>query len=43
MLRFALAVAIFLGFTAAEAQSAEKAVPTDPAEVRLSIAVNNSI
>src|SRR5271155_3682999 len=38
MLRFALAVAIFLGLTAAEAQTAQKTVPTDPGEVRLSFA-----
>ena len=38
MLRFALAVAIFLGLTAAEAQTVQKTVPTDPGEVRLSFA-----
>src|SRR5277367_4237896 len=38
MLRFALAVAIFLGLTAAQAQTVQKAVPADPGEVRLSFA-----
>src|SRR6202522_3616495 len=38
MLRFALAVAIFLGFAAAEAQTVQKIVPTDSGEVHLSFA-----
>ena len=38
MLRFALAVAIFLGLSAAEAQTVQKTVPTDPGEVHLSFA-----
>jgi Do/DeqQ family serine protease len=38
MLRFALAVTIFLGLSAAEAQTVQKTVPTDPGEVRLSFA-----
>src|SRR3984885_13319517 len=38
MLRFALAVAIFLGMAAAQAETVQKTVPTDPGEVRLSFA-----
>src|SRR5580693_9337178 len=38
MLRFTLAVAIFLGLTAVQAQTVQKTVPTDPGEVRLSFA-----
>src|SRR3984885_4862829 len=38
MLRFALAVAIFLGLSAAEAQTVQKTVPQNPGEVRLSFA-----
>src|SRR3984885_2933619 len=38
MLRFALAVMIFLGLATAEAQTVQKTVPTDPSEVRLSFA-----
>jgi Do/DeqQ family serine protease len=38
MLRFTLAVAIFLGFAAAEAQTVQKIVPTDSGEVHLSFA-----
>src|SRR5271155_4762946 len=38
MLRFTLAVAIFLGLTAVQAQTVQKTVPTEPGEVRLSFA-----
>ncbi len=38
LLRFALALALCLGFAAAEAQTVEKAVPQSPTEVHLSFA-----